>query len=470
MGSVDAMSSHRSATDIRADLGHPIIDADGHVFEHYPALNQYCLDEGLDGGLYPQMGKCSFSGEPNWASLPPDERLARRSFRGPWWALPLANTRDFATAVSPALFHDRIEELGMDFAVCYPSIGLNFPAYGDDDVRNKLCRALNRYLADSYQGLEDRLAPVAAIPTHTPEEAIEQLDFAVTELGFKAVMIGGFVSRPLPAGGDMATWVDSLGLDSAYDYDPLWQRLVELQTPASVHSGSMGWHGRRSISNFSYNHMGNFGAAGEATAKSLFFGGVTHRFPDLRLGFLEGGVTWGAQMLCDLISHWEKRGPEGLKAYDPDRFQPEQFEDLLAAAGDPINLPPGFGETMQKFTATKDIFHDFEAAGITSSKEIISQIDRSYWFGCEADDPLVRLAFDGALPEGATLNAIFSSDVGHWDVPVMAEVLPEVWEQVDNGWLTQDQFRAFTFTNAHRFFTEARPDFFHNTVLEGVTV
>ena len=311
---------------------------------------------------------------------------------------------------------------------------------------------------------------MAAIPTHTPEEAIEQLDFAVTELGCKAVMIGGFVSRPLPAGGDMATWVDSLGLDSAYDYDPLWQRLVELQTPASVHSGSMGWHGRRSISNFSYNHMGNFGAAGEATAKSLFFGGVTHRFPDLRLGFLEGGVTWGAQMLCDLISHWEKRGPEGLKAYDPDRFQPEQFEDLLAAAGDPINLPPGFGETMQKFTATKDIFHDFEAASITSSKEIISQIDRSYWFGCEADDPLVRLAFDGALPEGATLNAIFSSDVGHWDVPVMAEVLPEVWEQVDNGWLTQDQFRAFTFTNAHRFFTEARPDFFHNTVLEGVTV
>ena len=32
------------------------------------------------------------------------------------------------------------------------AIGLNFPAYADDDVRNKLCRALNRYLADSYQG------------------------------------------------------------------------------------------------------------------------------------------------------------------------------------------------------------------------------------------------------------------------------------------------------------------------------
>ena len=464
------MSSQRSAADIRADLGHPVIDADGHVFEHYPALHQYCLDEGLEGGLYPQMANCSFNGEPNWSGLPADERLARRSFRGPWWALPLGNTRDFATAVSPAMFHDRIEELGMDFAVCYPSIGLNFPAYRDDDIRNKLCRALNRYLADSYQGLQDRLTPVAAIPTHTPEEAIEQLDFAVTELGFKAVMIGGFVPRQVPAGGEMATWIDSLGLDSAYDYDPLWQRLVELQTPASLHSGSMGWDGRRSISNFTYNHMGNFGTASEATAKSIFFGGVTHRFPDLRLGFLEGGVTWGAQMVCDLLSHWEKRGPEGLKAYDPALFEPDYFESLLAEANDPVDLPSGFGKVMQKGISTDHVVHDFEAAGITCPEDILEQIDRSYWFGCEADDPLVRLAFDGALPDGATLNAIFSSDVGHWDVPDMSEVLPEVWEQVEHGWLNEDQFRAFTFDNAHRFFSEARPDFFKNTVLESATV
>ncbi|MCY4433780.1 MAG: amidohydrolase family protein, partial [bacterium] len=359
------MSSQKTAAEIRADLGHPVIDADGHVFEHYPALHQYCLDEGLDGGLYAQMANCSFNGEPTWSGLSPDERLARRSFRGPWWALPLANTKDFATAVSPALFHDRLEELGMDFAVCYPSIGLNFPAYKDDEVRNKLCRALNRYLADSYQGLQDRLTPVAAIPTHTPSEAIEQLDYAVTELGFKAVMIGGFVPRQVPAGGEMATWIDSLGLDSAYDYDPLWQRLVDLQTPASLHSGSMGWDGRRSISNFTYNHMGNFGSASEATAKSIFFGGVTHRFPDLRLGFLEGGVTWGAQMVCDLLSHWEKRGPEGLKAYDPDKFESDYFDSLLAEANDPIDLTAGFGKMMQKGISGDSVVHDFEAAGIT---------------------------------------------------------------------------------------------------------
>ena len=463
------MDSPRSAADIRADLGHPIIDADGHMTEHQPTLHQYCLDEGVDGGLYGQISKGSFGSESQWGALTPEERLANRPWRGPWWAMPMANTRDIATAVSPALFHDRLEELGIDFAVCYPSIGLVFPFFADEEARNKLCRAMNRYLADSYRGLGDRLAPVAVIPTNTPDEAIEQLDFAVTQLGFKAVVIGGFAHRPLPAGGERATWIDSLGLDSAYDYDPLWQKLVELQVPTGVHSGAMGWHGLCSISNFSYNHMGLFATASTATAKSLFFGGVTHRFPDLRLGFLEGGVTWGAQMLCDLIGHWEKRGPEGLKAYDPAKFQPEYFDSLLAEAGDPIDLPGGFGKIVQQFATADDVFHDFEAAGITSPEDILDQIDRSYWFGCEADDPLVRLAFDGALPKAATLNAIFSSDVSHWDVPVMAEVIPEAWEQVEHGWLNEDQFRAFTFGNAHRFFTEARPDFFHDTVLETVT-
>jgi len=49
-------------------------------------------------------------------------------------------------------------------------------------------------------------------------------------------------------------------------------------------------------------------------------------------------------------------------------------------------------------------------------------------------------------------------------------VMPEVWEQVEHGWLNEYQFRAFTFDNAHRFFSEARPDFFKGTVLEDVAV
>ena len=52
-----------------------------------------------------------------------------------------------------------------------------------------------------------------------------------------------------------------------------------------------------------------------------------------------------------------------------------------------------------------------------------------FFFGCEADDRLNALAFDRRLnPAGARLNALFGSDIGHFDVPDMREVLPEAYE------------------------------------------
>ena len=91
----------------------------------------------------------------------------------------------------------------------------------------------------------------------------------------------------------------------------------------------------------------------------------------------------------------------------------------------------------------------------------------SFFFGCEADDPLVHQAFDSrTLPFGRTLRTLFGSDIGHWDVPDMEEVLGESYEQVERGHLDATQFREFTFSNAARFYTDANPRFFEGTVVE----
>ena len=41
---------------------------------------------------------------------------------------------------------------------------------------------------------------------------------------------------------------------------------------------------------------------------------------------------------------------------------------------------------------------------------------------------------------GAHLNAMFASDIGHWDVPDVRGVLPEAWELVEDGRLTEEDF------------------------------
>ena len=461
--------SEATPQQIRASLDHPVIDADGHVIEYWPELHRMLEAEGLEGGMARFMATANFDGSRLWQQLSPEQRLRERAYRSPWWGFP-NDARDLATATAPRLLHQRLDELGIDLAVCYPSVGLQLCAQRDEKVRRLGSRAYNRYVARHFEGLSDRLIPVGVVPTTTPEEAVEELEFCVQELGLRATVIGGFSRRSFADGDEHAFWIDGLGLDSLYDYDPLWRRLVELGIVASFHSGSMGWSGRRSVSNFSYNHMGNFAGASEATAKSLFFGGVLRRFPGLRLAFLEGGVAWAVQLLVGLAEHYEKRGPEGLKDRDPSGIDGALYDRLIAEFGASLDPVADFGQQLPQALATPDVVNDFEAAGVGSVEDICRQITQQCFFGCEADDPLAGLAYETRrLPGRDPILPIFSSDIGHWDVAHMHEVLPEAHEHLEKDWMTADQFRGFVCDNAYRMYSEANPGFFDGTVVADYT-
>ena len=63
---------------------------------------------------------------------------------------------------------------------------------------------------------------------------------------------------------------------------------------------------------------------------------------------------------------------------------------------------------------------------------------------------------------------MFSSDIGHWDVPDMTDVLEEAHENVDRGWLDKPpSFKRLRLrTNVARFYTDTNPDFFTGTAVE----
>ena len=129
-------------------------------------------------------------------------------------------------------------------------------------------------------------------------------------------------------------YIDSLALDSAYDYDPFWATCVELKVAVTAHSGSMGWNGRESVNNFTYNHIGHFANASHAFAKALILGGVTRRFPTLRFAMLEGGVGWACNLLTDLIGHWEKRNARAMEAHvRPANLDTQMLTDLFTLYG-----------------------------------------------------------------------------------------------------------------------------------------
>src|SRR5712664_1426937 len=470
------MSRHRSATEIRSGLKHPIIDADGHWVEYGPVfaerMRKVAGDKAADGFLAIQQRV------PETLRMSIAERKQRGIAMEGYWTRQSTNTLDRATAMMPRLLYDRLDEIGIDYGIVYPTAGLSIPRIADDETRRAVIRGFNIVTADYFAKLSDRLTPAAVIPMHTPEEAIAELEFVTKQLGSKVCMFGSGISRPLPAAKGLdpqvarhAVFYDQFGLDSDHDYDAVWRKCRELGVAPTFHTGGRSFGLRNNPSNFTFNHIGHFAAAGHAVAKGLFLGGVTRRFPDLRFGFLEGGVGWGCQLFADLIEHWERRGAKGIAYMDPKKLNRKLLAELVDKYGyddmaAELQRRDGWpSKEEDELTGGMPLLDDFAACKIARKEDWVDLYARPYYFGCEADDRMNAVAFSKVNPFGARINAIFSSDVGHFDVPDMRMVLPEAHELVEDGLITADDFRDFTFANAVRLWGTQNPDFFKGTVV-----
>ena len=466
-------NGHLSAAQIRSSLDHPVIDGDGHWVEFDPVFSERMRKVGGDRAA--DGFNAAMKTTQDALSMSLAERRRRRLAQVGFWTRQAGNTLDRATAMMPRLLYERLDEFGCDFAIIYPTAGLRVPRITDDATRRAVVRAHNIVTADYFRKLSDRMTPAAIIPMHTPEEAIEELEFVTKQLGSKVGMFGSGMSRQVPAspqsdpdGKRMAVWYDVLAIDSDYNYDPVWAKCRELGIAPTFHSAGSNQGLRNSPSNFVYNHIGHFAAAGHAVSKAIFLGGVTRRFPELRFAFLEGGVGWACQLFGDLMEHWERRNARALENMDPRKLDRGLLMSLAEKYGDPdvaesLKKTDGWPDHDPSLTGGVEDLDDFSACKISRKQDWIDLYAKPFFFGCEADDRMNAVAFSKFNPFGARINAIYSSDIGHFDVPDMVQVLPEAYELVEHGFLTSDDFRDFTFGNAVRLWGAGNPRFFEGT-------
>ena len=472
-------TSRRGSAGVRAGLEHPVVDADGHIQEYLPAALPY-LRDALGADLFRR-----YIEQPSPLALIMGDG-ATDSHRtqipqSSWWGTPARNTRDLATAVIPRLLHDRLDEFGIDYAVLYPSKALGVAGVADAELRTGLCRGFNNFFAGVYGPYADRMTVGGVIPMHHPAEAVAELRHC-HELGLKVVGFPEGVTRPIAEPGHPSPWLmpgqthwfDTFAIDSEYDYDEVWAETERLGFAATFHGGigNIMPFQFTSTSNYVYNHIGFFGQRMQRLCKSLFFGGVTNRFPRLNIAFLECGVGWASSLLVDIIEHWEKRNLDALEHnLDPALIDYELFEQLMRTHGSDL-LGPESGDLRARLhdipavgvePADRD---EFSAARIDHKRDIYDRFVPRFFFGCEADDRTVAFAFSSANPFGAKLQPIFSSDISHWDVEDMAGVVDEAFGLVRNGVLTEDNFADFVFRNPVRMFTDAAPNFFAGTPVE----
>ncbi|MGH7417982.1 MAG: amidohydrolase family protein, partial [Candidatus Rokuibacteriota bacterium] len=167
----------------------------------------------------------------------------------------------------------------------------------------------------------------------------------------------------------------------------------------------------------------------------------------------------------------DKRHRDALENTNPGRLDQPALLALAEKYGQPamvqaVRRGEGLDDNGNGTGGVEDL-DDYSRCRIGRREDIRDLFVPRYYFGCEADDPINAWAFNRkANPLGARLNALFSSDIGHFDVPDMTEVVPEAYELVEHGLLDDDDFRDFMFANAVRFWGEVNPDFFKGTVVE----
>ena len=230
--------------------------------------------------------------------------------------------------IDPAARLEDMDLEGIDVTVTYPGGSGEEWALLDPGFAVDLCRALNDAKAAFCEQAPERIKAIAKLPMIDPKAAAAELRRAVTELG----LVGMVVTQH----------VRDKNLDDP-DFDVVWAEAERLGVPVCVHGGGQApdQHPiavdrfRTRLEVHAITHpIGNMIALDCFTV-----GGILHRFPELRVAFLESGCGWLPFWLERLDEHYELM-PE--QAEHIDRKPSEYFLDgraWVACEPDEAMLP-----------------------------------------------------------------------------------------------------------------------------------
>jgi aminocarboxymuconate-semialdehyde decarboxylase len=150
---------------------------------------------------------------------------------------------------------------------------MDFSAYNLDSADARwFTRAQNETLAAIVRTHPERFFGAAAVPLQDARAAAIELEYAVTQLGARAVQIGASV--------------EGKTLDDR-SFDPFWEAASGLGVPIVIHPVDAGGaaHDKRYFMHITYGNP----AATTAAAAALILSGTLERFPRLRFLLVHGG-------------------------------------------------------------------------------------------------------------------------------------------------------------------------------------
>ena len=227
-----------------------------------------------------------------------------------WHGIMPASIPNTFEEIAPSMYDSSarlafLDDQGIRAQVLYPNVGGFGNGYflrlGDRELVADCVRAYNDFLTDWCSVAPHRLLAVTALPFWDLDLALDELRRCL-DLGHRAV---NFCNQPQ----DYAQ--PSL---SDTHWDPVWALAQEAGISISFHVGG-GSMGTQFVDTANMGWMTNFSRVSSLIfldnvrcIAELIFGGVCHRFPDLRFVSVESGVGWIPGALEAFDWQWQNGG------------------------------------------------------------------------------------------------------------------------------------------------------------------
>ena len=189
-------------------------------------------------------------------------------------------------------------------------------------------RIYNDWMANFTNRHPNRLAGLACLPSHDPQEAVTELRRAAS-LGLRGAEFGASISvKPI----------------YYRDWDVLWQASAECNMPISFHTTGIALRKPAPEDESQYNKLSFaieitcFQLSGAEVLSSIILSGACERFPGFKFVLGECGVTWIPYVL-DRMDH-ESEGSSDLRLKPSEYWQRQGYSTFQkeAFAGDFIDF------------------------------------------------------------------------------------------------------------------------------------
>ena len=292
-----------------AKNGFKVFDSDMHVLEPVDLWQRYIDPEFKDRaprGLQESLIdlRVEVEGKVNAATGPSATKEMDEAHRDMLERYAVDIERGFDAIAA----RDAMDKEGIDVTVLYPTRGLYANAHSDMDPRfsTAIARAYNNWMYDFCNaGDPKRMFGAAVVPIQDIDAAVREARRAVTELGFKAILL-----RPNPP-------KQGLYFHNRH-FDPLWEEIQGLGVALGFHEGSASalpavGKDRFSLDDVALGHAACHTMEQMLATAAMTAGGVLERFPRLKVAFLEGNAAWVPFWLWRLDEHAETYAGPGLR-------------------------------------------------------------------------------------------------------------------------------------------------------------